>query len=208
MKNRMKSAERRAAIVESAIQLFAEKGFRGTTTRELAGQVGVTEPVLYQHFHTKQDLYSAIIETKASAATDDAGDFFALAGGDNDRAFFTALGELVLGRFERDPLLLRLLLFSALERHELSALFFDRVMADFFRLVAGYIRRRIRAGAFRPVNPEVAARSLIGMVHYHGLMGLLHPERRGRISRKKVVGDMVAIFLDGVSAPAGLRSAK
>ena len=61
----MKSDERRDAIVHSAIHLFAEKGFRGATTRELAAAAGVTEPVLYQHFRTKSDLYSAIIEAKA-----------------------------------------------------------------------------------------------------------------------------------------------
>ena len=65
MRVRMKSAERRDAIVRSAIHLFAEKGFRGATTRELAAAAGVTEPVLYQHFRTKSDLYSAIIEAKA-----------------------------------------------------------------------------------------------------------------------------------------------
>ena len=64
-KPRMTSDERRAAIVDAACRLFAEKGFRGTTTRELAAAVGVTEPVLYEHFRTKRDLYSAIIGEKA-----------------------------------------------------------------------------------------------------------------------------------------------
>ena len=66
-KPRMSSEERRAAIVHAACRLFAERGFRGTTTRELAAAVGVTEPVLYEHFRTKRDLYSAIIGEKAKA---------------------------------------------------------------------------------------------------------------------------------------------
>src|SRR5687768_12871308 len=64
-KARMPAEERRASIVSAACKLFAEKGFRGTTTRELAAAVGVTEPVLYEHFRTKRELYSAIIESKA-----------------------------------------------------------------------------------------------------------------------------------------------
>ena len=64
-KPRMSSEERRAAIIHAACRLFAEKGFRGTTTRELAAAVGVTEPVLYEHFRTKRDLYSAIIGEKS-----------------------------------------------------------------------------------------------------------------------------------------------
>jgi AcrR family transcriptional regulator len=70
MKTRMRGVDRHASIVRSAIQLFAEKGFRGTTTRELAAALEVTEPVLYQHFRTKSDLYSAIIDAKASQASE------------------------------------------------------------------------------------------------------------------------------------------
>jgi len=96
-KPRLSAAERRSAIVAAAIRLFADKGFKGTTTRELAKAAGVTEPVLYQHFATKKDLYTAIIESVCNMeqeakdprleAAEQAGD---------DRAFFLRLGELVL----------------------------------------------------------------------------------------------------------------
>ncbi len=197
----MKSNERRSAIVESAINLFAEKGFRGATTRELASVLGVTEPVLYQHFRTKKDLYSAIIEAKACEAEEHAGEFLRLVHDHDDRALFTALGSLILERFETDPKLFRLLLYSGLERHELSDMFFDRVVADFLKMVAGYIRRRTREGAFRTVDPAAAARGFIGMFHYHGMVHTLHPGRFGRISRKKLVAELVTVFLGGVVLP-------
>src|SRR5581483_11343282 len=114
---RMKSEERRASIVQSAIHLFAEKGFRGTTTRELSSALGVTEPVLYQHFRTKQELYSAIIEAKSAEFSDRRPDLLKLARGKDDRAFFTLLGDLILERYEKDPELTRLLFFSCLEKH-------------------------------------------------------------------------------------------
>jgi AcrR family transcriptional regulator len=198
---RMKSDERRAAIVRSAIHLFAEKGFRGATTRELAGVVGVTEPVLYQHFRTKKELYSAILEECAAAAQPQAAEFYELAGADDDRGFFVALGNLILSRYEKDPELLRLLLFSSLERHELSDLFFDRMVANFFQTVSGYIRRRIRSGAFRKVQPDIAARTLIGMFSYHGLIHLLYPDKIRKPSRKQLVNETVALFLGGIAAP-------
>ncbi len=64
-KHRMPSGERRVAIVNAAIRLFSQNGFRGTTTKQLAQAVGVSEPVLYMHFATKSELYSAIIENLA-----------------------------------------------------------------------------------------------------------------------------------------------
>jgi hypothetical protein len=94
----------------------------------------------------------------------------------------------------------RLLFFSCLERHELAELFFERLFLVFYRLVSGYIRRRIRAGAFRKVNAELAARGLIGMLSYHGQLGLLFPGRFGKRNRRRVVEEMVAVFLSGILA--------
>jgi AcrR family transcriptional regulator len=203
MTTRMKGHERRAAIVRSASRMFAEKGFRGTTTRELAAALGVTEPVLYQHFHTKKDLYQAIIDVKLEEAAQDAADFLTHAQGDDDRAFFAALGGLILSRFEKDPELSRLLLYSALENPELGELFFDRAIADFHRIVAEYVDRRARAGAFREVQPEIVARAAIGMFHHHGLIRLLYPDRVKKVSHKKVLDEVVDLALNGLLARGG-----
>jgi AcrR family transcriptional regulator len=202
MRVRMKSEERRAAIVRSAIHLFAEKGFRGTTTRELASGLGVTEPVLYQHFRTKRDLYSAIIEAKSAEVSGRGVELQRLAKGDDHRAFFTLLGELVMERYQKDPELTRLLFFSCLERHELADLFFERQVQQFYKLVSDFIRRRSRARAFRRVNAEIAARGLVGMMAYQGLIGLLYPGRFGKLNARRVVDEMVAVFLDGIVARA------
>jgi AcrR family transcriptional regulator len=198
MKVRMKSEERRAAIVQSAIHLFAEKGFRGATTRELAAAAGITEPVLYQHFRTKSDLYSAIIEAKAAEVSGHTAELRGLAQSADDRAFFGKLGEVILRRYEKDPELSRLLFFSSLERHELSDLFFERLYVGFYKLVSGYIRRRVREGAFRQVHPDTAARGLIGMISYHGLVALLFPGRFKISHRRRIVDEMVSVFLGGI----------
>jgi AcrR family transcriptional regulator len=198
----MKSEERRAAIVRSAIHLFAEKGFRGTTTRELAAAAGVTEPVLYQHFRAKSDLYSAIIEAKAAEISSNAALLDALAQARDDRAFFGAVGELILRRYQDDPELSRLLFFSSLERHELAELFFERLYSAFYGRVSRYIRRRVRQGAFRKVNADVAARGLIGMISYHGLVTLLFPGRFSVGKPRRLADEMVNVFLDGIALPS------
>jgi len=206
MKTRMRGEERHAAIVRTAIHLFAEKGFRGTTTRELASALGVTEPVLYQHFQTKRDLYRAIIEDKARQASERVHTLQRYAEAGDDRLFFTRLGELILQRYEKDPGMTRLLLFSSLEGHELAGTFFERVFTDFYHLVLDYIRQRIQAGAFRPVDPEIAARGLIGMIAYHGLVEQLFPGYFKKRSRQRVAREMAEVFLSGVSA-AGVSAA-
>src|ERR1700675_3253004 len=58
---RLDSDERRKAIVEAAVPLFARTGFAGTTTRELAAAAGVSEALLFRHFPSKQSLYREIL---------------------------------------------------------------------------------------------------------------------------------------------------
>ena len=53
--------ERRAAIVVAVRRVFADKGFHGTTTRELAEAAGVSEALLFKHFPNKEALYSAML---------------------------------------------------------------------------------------------------------------------------------------------------
>lgn len=58
--SRLSSEERRLAIVEAVKIVFAEKGFDGTTTRELAEAAGVSEALLYKHFPSKESLFTAM----------------------------------------------------------------------------------------------------------------------------------------------------
>jgi AcrR family transcriptional regulator len=56
----MAAEERKAAIVNAALPLFARKGFSETTTKDLAKAAGVSEPLLYRHFPSKEALYLEI----------------------------------------------------------------------------------------------------------------------------------------------------
>src|SRR4026209_2468020 len=57
---RMSTEDRRAAILAAVRSVFAEKGFHGTTTRELAEAAGVSEALLFKHFPTKEAPFSAL----------------------------------------------------------------------------------------------------------------------------------------------------
>jgi AcrR family transcriptional regulator len=58
--HRLTGEERKRRIVEAALPLFAEKGFAPTTTKELARAAGISEPLLYKHFPSKEALYEEI----------------------------------------------------------------------------------------------------------------------------------------------------
>ena len=62
-RRRLKGEQRRELILKAARRVFAEHGFRGTTTRALAEAAGVSEALLFQHFPSKEALYAAMLAT-------------------------------------------------------------------------------------------------------------------------------------------------
>jgi AcrR family transcriptional regulator len=63
LSSRLSGPERRAAVVETACRIFAKGSYHGSTTAQIARELGVTEPVLYRHFASKRELYLACLET-------------------------------------------------------------------------------------------------------------------------------------------------
>ena len=58
---RLKAPQRREQLIEVATKLFARNGYEATTTAAIALAAGVTEPILYRHFKSKQELFVAIV---------------------------------------------------------------------------------------------------------------------------------------------------
>ncbi len=198
---RLTGQERRAAIIEAAINRFAENGFRGVTTRELAQAVGVSEPVLYQHFPSKRDLYDAIIETIVENSESSFGDWpDDLSRLSDDREFFTAVASGIIHWHERHRVYLRLLLFSALEGHEFSEMFFERHSVHFVNALADHIRTRVEAGAFRCVDPLLAAHLFIGVTAHYGINCSVFQQGKVHVPRDAAIFTLVDIFLKGIQA--------
>ncbi|UCE52631.1 MAG: TetR/AcrR family transcriptional regulator [Desulfobacterales bacterium] len=64
VKNKINSLEpnARQRLLETATDLFAEKGYAGTYVREIVEKAGVSKPVLYYYFQSKEGLFYAILE--------------------------------------------------------------------------------------------------------------------------------------------------
>ncbi len=58
----MSAEARRELIEQAASELFAQRGYQATTIDEIAGQAGVTAPVVYDHFASKLDLHRRLLE--------------------------------------------------------------------------------------------------------------------------------------------------
>ena len=180
----MKGDERREQILATAVDLFSHKGFKGTTTKEIARTAGVSEAMVFRHFASKEELYGAILHSKgcedgvhqypweanealqrAIVEKDDFGVFYNLA-------------LDALKKHQADVGFMRLLFYSALEEHELAEIFFKEFVAKVYGFIGGYISDRQADGAMRDLNPRIAVRAFLGMLIHHSLNNILWDKKR------------------------------
>jgi AcrR family transcriptional regulator len=200
--SRLNAADRREQILVVATTLFARQGFKGTTTKEIAAHAGVTEALIFRHFPSKEELYWAVIEAKIADNSPKERMRVRLNVQESDAKILYGLAEDILERRAKDQTLSRLLLYSALENHRLSHRFFRAFVSGYYGLLAEYIERRTKEGAFRPTDPMIAARAFLGMIIYHSwVQELFGGKRYEKLSVQQVSRTLVDVWLQGMLQP-------
>ncbi len=199
---RLSAAERREAILDATMGLFARHGSAGARTRDLAGAAGVSEAMVFKLFPDKDALYRALLERKIAEAERELPLASLAESEDPPEAFFGRIAGTILRRIEEDPSFMRLLLYSALEGHPLTQEF-DRARAEGVRrVIIAYLRRGARRGLLRRVDAPVAARSFVGLVIWFAMSRTLFREKGSlAVHRDRLVREVVRLFLDGVRQP-------
>jgi AcrR family transcriptional regulator len=161
---KLSSEERRAAILRAVRRVFAEKGFDGTTTRELADAAGVSEALLFKHFPNKEALFSAM---KLSLNDQDLGKFERITELEASVSTLVLMVHFLASRViegwtscEDEPAIqTRLLLRSLAQDGEFARLSLRRVSGEWVPKVVECIRTAIVAGdaCEGPVCPNLAA---------------------------------------------------
>lgn len=200
---RMSGDERRSQILRVAIKLFSQHGFSGTTTKEIARAAGVSEAMVFRHFATKSELYSAILDHKACEGG--LHNPFELIGDAmekrDDPAVFYGLMRHALDQHEQDPEFMRLLMHSALEGHELADMFVVQNIVPMYDFLSEYIRRRQEEGGIRAdIKPKVIVRAFVGMMIHHALNNSLWDSKRilVNISNEEAARAFSEILLCGI----------
>lgn len=119
MTPRLPAAARREQLLDVSVAVFARNGFQGTSMDDVAEAAGVTKPVLYQHFTSKQALVHAVLRDLSDQLRDEVTRATAAAGGPREQvedgflAYFQWVARrragfdvLFSGEARRDPALL------------------------------------------------------------------------------------------------------
>ena len=199
-RERLTSEERKAKIIDAALTLFAEKGFRGTKTKEIAEAAGTSEPLIFWHFKSKEEIYREALRTLFGhhPVLPDIEENMAKK---DDLAVFRDLAQHVIRHNREDHRILRLAIFSALEGFPLAEIVHQEgeVGPSLPEILCGYIKQRIDDGAFQEQNAEIAAQIFVDLIYTCVL------DKEAAISGpplaysdEEIVENMVRIFVKGL----------
>lgn len=176
----MARKSRRDIIIEAAAGLFAEKGFRATTVRDIADVAGMLSGSLYAHIATKEDLYLEIVRRAA-------------------HDFTSALAPIMQDRISPDVKLGRMIAAHLLvieqsrawaqvyldDDHELSQATREearRLRRDYERLWDSVLQEGIDLGIFQVADESLARLFILSALN--GVIRWYRPD--GRLSSKEV----------------------
>ncbi len=163
-------------IRETALELFSEKGYPGTSMSDIAGRMGLTKAALYKHYAGKQEIFDAIVEATAARYqryTDqidihvqDAGQDFPVfteisadALAEKVRQIFLySLHDEAISRFRR------MMTIEQFRSQELSGLYTRRYVERMVDYHAAIFRSLISAGELREEDPETLAMMYVAPV--------------------------------------------
>jgi TetR/AcrR family transcriptional regulator len=196
----MSGDERRRQLIAVAIDLFAKKGFGGTTTKEIAAAAGVTEAIIFRHFATKQDLYQAILDSKCAGEGDQdwLNQLQAFMDADDDEGLFRYLLSKILEADRENPRFGRVLLHASLEGNELALMHNSQMAKPIGVKFKEYIARRQAAGALRAMEPAVVMFALAGIGTYYAMQKYIYGNNRIEIPDDLVVEGFLDILMRGL----------
>ncbi len=180
--------ERREQLVDTALSVFAEKGFRGASVKELSEAAGVAQGLFYHYFEDKEALLLAAVEEHGFLP-----EMRRILGASGDLPAREVLTEVLegfyglLGRNER----LVAVFFGESRTNPQVGERLQQMIREGVELLRLYLRERVEAGELRPHDAEVTARSLLYTVF------MLHLTR---VPADRFVPELVGNTLRGLSA--------
>jgi AcrR family transcriptional regulator len=187
--------ETRERIIQGAAQVFAQKGYEGATTREIAAAADVNEVTLFRHFGNKKNIFMAVIERFSALPGLEAAMQDQLTG--DYRQDLTQLGTHFLQTMLKQRKAILLSLCTAERLPEIRDVVADPPTRQ-RQMLSAYLRQQIERGVVRDLNPELVAQAFFGMLFEFAISYELYPDTP-RIAPEEVVTQYVDIFVRGTA---------
>jgi AcrR family transcriptional regulator len=166
-RRRLTGEERRAAILDSALAVFGERGYHASSIDDIARAGGTSKALIYEHFDSKQELYAELLDQHAGELFKRLAAAIAEAGMAGSARLAAGL-DAFYGFVEEHRVAWRMLFREANDPEMVTAL--ERIVAEVTRVVAALIaedpgsRSAYRDGPAREQGIEMLAQMLVGTV--------------------------------------------
>jgi AcrR family transcriptional regulator len=188
------SNQTRANIMNAASQLFGEKGYAGSTTREIADLAGVNEVTIFRHFGSKQKLARAIMDQFGGLAIAEkmkanlTGDY-------QDDLLF--IGQTIMKVMKERVDVMRMAICEAGNFPE-----FQEIVAENPRqlrlMLSSYLAEQMEQGVVLQNDPETLAQAFLGMFFsYVVLEGFLGETLESQEDPEEITHQFVELFIHG-----------
>jgi len=192
----MKKNTTKQRLLDATLKLISEKGYLGSTTREIAQEAGVTELTLFRHFGTKEKLFEALLRnhTFLPRLKELLPELDGLSYGDSLRLIAT---RFLLSLKERKSLVKIMYSEGTIYPEKIKKLY--NKFADDLRLtLASYFRGLQKKGLLRTVSPEMAAQLFLGMLFsYFRSEEIMRAGGMKKQTMEKNIKEFVDIFMFG-----------
>lgn len=148
---RDRAEARRRQILDVALRLFAEQGFAGTSTRQIAAVAGITEGLIFHYYSTKADILRAITGQKNTIMIG-MRELFRTARGQPAQQVLQGLVVGWVGMIREQSQLVTMLITEAQTNVEVAREL-QELMEGTIGAMAGYLESRVDAGELRPDLP-------------------------------------------------------
>lgn len=203
---RLPAEDRRRQLLDTALDFFSRKGFQGATTKEIAAAAGVTEAIIFRHFASKQDLYTAVLDYHHESGETAAllSRWNAFMDVNDDEGLFRSIISSVIEGYRRDARVKRALLFAALEGHETGLELHRQRSMPVFELICQYVARRQSEGAIRAGDPAAMAAAAFTMAAHYAMLTEFFGFRT-QATDEQIAESFLQIILHGIQAPTPKR---
>ncbi|CAM3756323.1 TetR/AcrR family transcriptional regulator [Nocardiopsis gilva] len=189
-KKRMTGRERREQLLDIGRELFAERGFDGTSIEEIAARAGVSKPVVYEHFGGKEGIYAVVVDREMRKLLGMVGDSLTA---EHARGKIENAALALLQYVEESSEGFRIL---ARDSHAASGTgSFASLISDIATQVEHILAEEFRERGYDPKLAPMYAQSLVGMVALTGQWWL---EVR-KPKREVVAAHLVNLAWNGLS---------
>ena len=184
-------------ILETALRLFARRGFDGTSTRQIAQEAGVAEGLIFHYFPTKEHLLMAMMDTRHSYR----GEMRVLLESAAGRPAVEVLRQLateLLSRFRSEAESTLVMFNTSQSNPKVGAALREFVAEDGVGVMAAYLRARIEAGELRPDLPvESSAFMFLSSLATFFFIHHTLPDEQWNERAATYAADMTRIWFEG-----------